>query len=136
MRTTIAVALAGGLLATAFPFSDSGLAAEKSAASANSKNNPLDGLDGKASKGNSSWQPRQYATDNDTGNITGGPAEGARGLSRGVKPEGRAQKAPLRHLKPLTEQAKPSPWAHQYELKSGKVHLHDHTFERPGRRRR
>jgi hypothetical protein len=135
MRTTIALALAAGLLATALPFSGSGLAAEKRGergiGGVNGKNQPLDGLDGKASKGNSSWQPRQYATDSDTGSVTGGPAAGARGFIWGVKP---AQKAPLRRFKPQT--TKPSSWAHQYELKSGKVHLYDHTFERPGHRRR
>jgi hypothetical protein len=138
-RTTItlALALATGLLAIALLLSDSGLAAEKGAergrAGVNSKNKPLDGLDGKPSKGNSSWQPRQYATDKDVGNMTGGPAKGARGFSWGVKP---AQKSPLRLVKPLTTQAKPSSWAHQYELKSGRVHLYDHTFESPKHRRR
>jgi hypothetical protein len=135
MRTTIALALAAGLLAIALRFSGPGLAAERSAGrgtvGVDSKSKPLDGPNGKASKGNSSWQPRQYATDSDTGNVTGGPAAGARGFSRGVKP---AQKAPLGHFKPQT--TKPSSWAHQYELKSGKAHLYDHTFESPKRRRR
>jgi hypothetical protein len=88
MRTTITLALCTALLATALQLSDSALAGQPSKAALKQNERPR-APGTKATKGKPaafSWQPKQYATDNDMGNLTGGPAKAARGFSWGVKP--------------------------------------------------